>query len=117
MSKEGKSLIITSMRTDLGSRGGHDEWISHQNAEGEWQDPLNLGDAVNTGRGGYVLDIYPGWQEIYGQLGAVGTYDMDIRWVNKDDVPLLKDFEPIGPTPNLLKNGKVKAETDKPLRP
>jgi hypothetical protein len=23
-------------------------------------------------------------------------------WVNKDDVPLLKNFQPIGPPPNLL---------------
>jgi hypothetical protein len=29
---------------------------------------------------------------------------MDIRWVNKDDIPLLRDFEPIGPPPNLLKS-------------
>ena len=29
LSKDGKSLIITSTRPDMGSRGGHDEWISY----------------------------------------------------------------------------------------
>jgi hypothetical protein len=42
---------------------------------------------------------------------------MDIRWINKDDVPLLKDFEPIGPPPNLLKNGKAKADTGQSAKP
>jgi hypothetical protein len=27
-------------------------------------------------------------------------------WVKKDDVPLLKSFEPIGPPPNLLATSK-----------
>lgn len=48
LSKDGKSLIITSMWSDLSSRGGHDEWISYQNADGEWQEPLILGDTINT---------------------------------------------------------------------
>ncbi len=29
-------------------------------------------------------------------------------WVNKDDVPLLKNFEPIGPPPNLLVTSTAK---------
>ncbi len=48
LSKDGKSLIVTSTRTDMGSRGGHDMWISYQNPKGEWQEPLNLGDTINT---------------------------------------------------------------------
>ncbi|MDP3280839.1 MAG: hypothetical protein Q8M57_07315 [Nitrosomonas sp.] len=114
LTKDGKSLIITRTRTDLGSRGGHDEWISHQNAKGEWQEPLNLGDAVNTGGEDMCWTFTPDGKKFTGSWGPHGTYDMDIRWVNKDDVPLLKDFEPIGPPPNLLINSKAK--TDKPLR-
>ena len=48
LSKGGKRLIITSTRPDMGPRGGHDEWISCQNPKGEWQEPLNLGDTINT---------------------------------------------------------------------
>ncbi|MDR4652163.1 MAG: hypothetical protein MRJ52_07165 [Nitrosomonas sp.] len=104
LSKDGKSLIITSTRPDLDSRGGHDEWISHQNENGEWQEPLNLGDAINTGGEDMCWTFTPDGKKFTGSWGPHGTYDMDIRWVNKDDVPLLKNFEPIGPPPNLLKS-------------
>ena len=113
LSKDGKSLIITSMRPDLGSRGGHDEWISHQNEEGEWQEPLNLGDAINTAGEDMCWTFTPDGKKFTGSWGPQGTFDMDIRWVYKDDVPLLKDFEPIGPPPNLLINSKKKPDTDK----
>jgi hypothetical protein len=33
---------------------------------------------------------------------------MDVLWVNKDDVPLLKNFDPIGPPANLM--AKIKAK-------
>jgi len=35
---------------------------------------------------------------------------MDIRWVNKDEVSLLKDFESIGLPLNLLQNSKAKTD-------
>ena len=102
LSKDGKSLIITSMRTDLGSRGGHDEWIAQQNAEGEWQQPVNLGDTINTSGEDMCWTFTPDGKKFTGSWGPHGTFDMDIRWVDKNDVPLLKNFEPIGPPPNLL---------------
>jgi hypothetical protein len=34
---------------------------------------------------------------------------MDVLWLNKDDVPLLKNFDPIGPPPNLMAKTKAKA--------
>ncbi|MCB1936170.1 MAG: PD40 domain-containing protein [Nitrosomonas sp.] len=108
LSKDGKSLIITSTRPDLGSRGGHDEWIAHQDENGEWQEPINLGDAINTGGEDMCWTFTPDGEKFTGSWGAHGTYDMDIRWVNKNDVPLLRDFEPIGPPPNLLINSKTK---------
>jgi len=109
LSKDGKSLIITSMRTDLGSRGGHDEWISQQNADGEWQEPVNLGDAINTGGEDMCWTFTPDGKKFTGSWGPHGTYDMDLRSINKNDVPLLKNFEPIGPPPNLLSSHKVKS--------
>ena len=69
-------------------------------------------------RRGYVLDVFtPDGKKFTGSWGPYGTYDMDIRWINKDDVPLLKDFEPIGPLPNLLKNSKAKADTVQSAKP
>lgn len=103
LSKDGNSLIITSERTDLGSRGGHDEWISYQNSNGEWQTPINLGDSINTDGEDMCWTFTPDGKKFTGSWGPQGTFDTDIRWIYKDDVPLLKDFEPIGPPPNLLK--------------
>lgn len=110
LSKDGKSLIITSTRPDLGSRGGHDEWISQQNADGEWQQPVNLGDAVNTGGEDMCWTFTPDGKQFTGSWEPHGTYDMDIRSINKSDVPLLKDFEPMGLPPNLLKRSATKAD-------
>ena len=36
--------------------------------------------------------------------GSQNTFDTDIRWISKEDIPLLKKFEPIGPPPILLAN-------------
>lgn len=104
LSKDGKSLIITSMRTDQGSRGGHDMWISHQDAHGEWQTPVNLGDTINTAGEEMCWTFTPDGKKLTGSWGPQNTFDTDIRWINKDDIPLLKNFEPIGPPPNLLTN-------------
>ena len=104
LSKDGKSLVITSTRTDLGSWGGHDMWISHQDVEGEWQEPVNLGDAINTSGEDMCWTFTPDGKKVTGSWGPQNTFDTDIRWINKEDIPLLKDFDPIGPPPNLLKN-------------
>jgi Tol biopolymer transport system component len=109
LSKDGKSLIITSMRPDFGSRGGHDEWISHQNQNGEWQEPLNLGDTINTAGEDMCWTFAPDGQTFSGGSGPRDSYNHDIMWVHKDNVPLLKTFEPIGPPPNLLLTSKVKS--------
>ena len=104
LSKDGKSLIVTSNRADLGSRGGHDEWISYQNQKGEWQEPLNLGDTINTAGEDMCWTFTADGKKFTGGWGAPGTFNFDLRWVAKDDIPLLKNFEPIGPPPNLLIN-------------
>ncbi len=108
LSKDGKALIVTSTRADMGTRGGHDEWISYQNAEGEWQEPLNLGDGINTSGEEMCWTFTPDGKMFTGGWGPQGSYDMELRWVAKDDVPLLKNFEPMGPPPNLLAAGRSK---------
>jgi hypothetical protein len=111
LSKDGKSLIITSMRPDMGSCGGHDEWISHQNPQGEWQEPLNLGDTINTAGEDMCWVFTPDGKKFTGGWGPQGSYNMDVLWVNKDDVPLLKNFDPIGPPPNLMAQNKANPNT------
>jgi Tol biopolymer transport system component len=108
LSKDGKSIIVTSTRTDLGSRGGHDEWIAYQNPKGEWQEPLNLGDTINTAGEDMCWSFTPDGKKFTGGWGPQGSYDLELRWINKNDIPLLKNFEPVGPPPNLLAGGKAK---------
>ncbi|MCC6921453.1 MAG: hypothetical protein E6Q61_09985 [Nitrosomonas sp.] len=106
VSKDGKSMVITSTRIDPDSRGGHDMWISHQDSNGEWQKPINLGDVINTSDEEMCWTFTPDGKKFTGSWGPQNTFDTDIRWINKDDIPLLKNFEPIGPPPNLLVNSK-----------
>ncbi|HMS82831.1 MAG TPA: hypothetical protein PKD12_04200 [Nitrospira sp.] len=108
LSKDGKSLIVTSTRPDMGSRGGHDMWIAYQNPKGEWQEPLNLGDTINTAGEDMCWAFSPDGKKMHGSGGPLGSYNHDVMWLNKDDIPLLKNFEPIGPPPNLLKSVKGK---------
>jgi hypothetical protein len=105
LSKDGKSMVVTSNRPDMGSRGGHDEWIAYQNPKGEWQEPLNLGDTINTSGEDMCWTFTPDGQKFTGGWGPQGSYNMAAHWVAKDDIPLLKNFEPIGPPPNLLAAG------------
>lgn len=106
LSTDGKSLIITSTRPDMGSRGGHDMWISYQNQNGEWQEPLNLGDTINTSGEDMCWTFTPDGKTFTGGSGPRDSYNHDIMWVHKDHIPLLRNFEPIGPPPNLLISGK-----------
>ena len=107
LSKDGNSLIVTSTRPDMGSRGGHDMWISYKNQKGEWQEPLNLGDTINTAGDDMCWAFSPDGMKMHGSGGPLGSYNHDVMWLNKDDIPLLKNFEPIGPPPNLLATGNV----------
>jgi len=46
ISPDGKELLLASNRKD--SYGGMDIYISTQNDNGEWLEPVNLGDTINT---------------------------------------------------------------------
>ncbi|MBN2700117.1 MAG: hypothetical protein JXR29_01540, partial [Methylothermaceae bacterium] len=104
------------MRPDLGSRGGHDEWISFQNPQGEWQEPLNLGDTINTAGEDMCWTFTPDGEQFTGGHGPRGTFDFDLKWVDKEDVPLLKNFEPIGPPLNLLAISRTEQRNIKLLK-
>ncbi|WP_231623556.1 hypothetical protein [Nitrosospira briensis] len=76
----------------------------HVNANGEWQKPINLGDVINTPGEEMCWTFTPDGKKFTGSWGPHNTFDTDIRWISKEDIPLLKKFEPIGPPPNLLAN-------------
>lgn len=46
ISPDGKTLFFASNRP--GSKGGLDIWFSTKNEDGSWQNPVNLGDSINT---------------------------------------------------------------------
>jgi outer membrane protein OmpA-like peptidoglycan-associated protein/tetratricopeptide (TPR) repeat protein len=46
LSADGRTIYFASDRP--GGKGGLDIWTSHQNDEGIWQNPVNLGDSINT---------------------------------------------------------------------
>ena len=75
---------------------------TYKNQKGEWQEPLNLGDTINTAGEDMCWAFSPDGKKMHGSGGPLGSYNHDVMWLNKDDIPLLKNFEPIGPPPNLL---------------
>jgi len=46
ISADGNSLYFVSNRP--GGFGGSDIWVSHKDKTGKWQQPVNLGDSINT---------------------------------------------------------------------
>ena len=46
ISPDGKELLLTSNRKE--SHGGMDIFVSTLNEDGEWSEPVNLGDTINT---------------------------------------------------------------------
>lgn len=46
LSAEGKTIMISSARKD--SYGGNDIYVIHQNIEGKWSEPKNIGPTINT---------------------------------------------------------------------
>ncbi|HMT95051.1 MAG TPA: OmpA family protein [Ferruginibacter sp.] len=46
LSPDKRDLYFSSNRT--GGFGGKDIWVSHQNANGRWTEPVNLGPVINT---------------------------------------------------------------------
>ncbi|WP_020562223.1 hypothetical protein [Methylosarcina fibrata] len=59
---------------------------------------------------GLTQDISPDGKKFFGGWRPQDSYKMDVLWVNKDDVSLLKNFDPIGPPPNLMAKTKTKAD-------
>ena len=76
----------------------------HQDEKGEWQTPINLGDTINSPGEEMCWTFTPDGKYLTGSWGPQNTFDTDLYRMSKEDIPLLKDFDPIGPPPNLLVN-------------
>ena len=46
ISADGNALYFVSTRK--GGKGGSDIWVAYKDSTGHWQEPLNLGDSINT---------------------------------------------------------------------
>ncbi|CUS32109.1 hypothetical protein COMA2_10460 [Candidatus Nitrospira nitrificans] len=55
----------------------------------------------------HVLDLTPDGKTFTGSSGPRDSYNHDMLWLHNDNVPLLKNFEPIGPPPTLLVTREV----------
>jgi hypothetical protein len=82
LSKDEKSLIIISTRPDMGSRGGHDMSIFYLHQNCEWQEPLNLGNTINTSGEDICWTYMQDGKTFTGGSGPGVSYNHDIMWVH-----------------------------------
>jgi outer membrane protein OmpA-like peptidoglycan-associated protein len=77
LSSDGRTLYFSSDRP--GGQGLHDIWVSHRDEYGQWSQPENLGDSVNTSGVEMSPFIHPDNQSLYfssdGHIG-LGGYDL-----------------------------------------
>tara|TARA_Y100000589_G_scaffold3897_2_gene3477 strand:+ start:10387 stop:12477 length:2091 start_codon:yes stop_codon:yes gene_type:complete len=88
-SADGKSIYFISNRLGLKLRysfltgfftppgketqGGKDIWVSHQQEDGTWGKPMNLGDVVNTSEDESAVFIHPNGKTLF--FGSEGHHD------------------------------------------
>jgi Tol biopolymer transport system component len=77
LSADGKTLYFASDRP--GGSGSVDLWVCHQQENGKWTKPANLGDTVNTSGNEMSPFIHPDGRTLYlasnGHIG-LGGYDL-----------------------------------------
>jgi len=94
LSADGKALYFASDRP--GGRGAVDLWVSHMEDNGQWTNPVNLGDTVNSRGNEMSPFIHPDGHTLYlasdGHYG-LGGYDLFIcrkdsqdRWSKPDNL-------------------------------
>jgi outer membrane protein OmpA-like peptidoglycan-associated protein len=85
VSANGDVLYFTSNRP--GGKGGLDIWVCYRQPNGDWQAPVNLGDAINTRKNEKSPFIHSDSQTLYFASDGhptLGGYD--IYFTKKDDV-------------------------------
>lgn len=79
--------------------------LSYLNPRDKWHEPLTLDDTINTAGEDMCWTFTPNGAMFSGESGPLGSYHYDVMhdvmWVRKEDVPLLKNFKPISPPPQL----------------
>jgi outer membrane protein OmpA-like peptidoglycan-associated protein len=84
LSADGKTIYFSSSR--VGSVGKQDIWVSHQNDEGMWQTPENLGAEINTPENELAPFIHANGQTLFfSSSGYAGMGKHDLYLSNKVD--------------------------------
>ncbi|NLR89572.1 OmpA family protein [Flammeovirga agarivorans] len=84
MSSDGKVIIFTSNRTDKNAHGGKDLYIVRQLPNGEWAEPQNMGDKINTDLDEESPYIHPDGKVLYfssqghHSIGGFDVFKVDI---------------------------------------
>jgi outer membrane protein OmpA-like peptidoglycan-associated protein len=77
ISPDGRTLYFISNRA--GGKGGFDIYSSHLSDDGQWEEPINLGDSINTPYNEQSPFIHPDNQTLYfSSEGWVGMGGYDI---------------------------------------
>ncbi|SFC40014.1 WD40-like Beta Propeller Repeat [Flexibacter flexilis DSM 6793] len=81
LSADGKTIYFSSNRA--GGIGKHDIWGSHQNEQGQWQTPVNLGDKINTPADELAPFIHANGQTLFfSSSGYAGMGKLDLYLSN-----------------------------------
>jgi len=84
LSSDGRTLYFVSSRP--GGYGKSDIWESVMQADGNWSDPQNLGDVINTPEDEMAPFLHPDGQTLYfSSKGHVGMGGADIFMSTKND--------------------------------
>jgi outer membrane protein OmpA-like peptidoglycan-associated protein/tetratricopeptide (TPR) repeat protein len=84
ISPDGKTLFFVSNRD--GGLGGKDIWITTQNNAGEWSNPVNLGENINSSGDEQSPFIHPDNQTLYfSSNGRTGMGQSDLFKANRND--------------------------------
>jgi outer membrane protein OmpA-like peptidoglycan-associated protein/tetratricopeptide (TPR) repeat protein len=82
-SSDGKTLYFASKRA--GGKGSSDIWKTELRPDGSWNDPVNLGDSINTRAEEMAPFIHPDDQTLYfSSRGHQGMGGLDLFYSRKD---------------------------------
>ncbi|TAD97787.1 MAG: hypothetical protein EAZ97_11880 [Bacteroidetes bacterium] len=77
LANNGKTILLALQRED--SKGGRDLYVSHQEADNSWSEPLNLGDSINTAEDEITPFLAADGKSLYfSSRGHSGFGDSDI---------------------------------------
>ncbi|MFA0961793.1 OmpA family protein [Roseivirga sp. BDSF3-8] len=100
MANNRKTLLMSVERDD--SRGDRDLYVSFQQSDGKWSEPLNLGDIVNTASVESAPFLAPDDRTLYfSSKGYSGFGELDIYVTRRLDDTWTSWSEPMNLGPNI----------------